>query len=88
MKGEKQAEGGRWGKIDQTMRPGKVVCYMEKTIALPLLTAYDKAKNAARSLKRLYARREAMMQRLVTEYRAALEFRDRRATEAREPGGR
>ena len=35
-----------------------------------------------RALKRLYRRREAMMGRLLEEYRAALEFRDRRAEES------
>jgi len=32
--------------------------------------------------KRLYARRQAMMDRLISEYRAALEFRDQRAEES------
>jgi hypothetical protein len=34
-------------------------------------------------LKRLYRRRQAMMDRLVAEYRAAPEQRDERAEEAR-----
>jgi deoxyhypusine synthase len=72
-----------WGKIDPDMLPGTVVCYMDNTVSLPLLTAYALARHAPRPLKRLYARREAMMQRLRDEYRAALAFRDRRAEEAR-----
>jgi len=35
-----------------------------------------------RPVKRLYDRREAMMERLVTEYHAALAFRDQRADDA------
>ena len=72
-----------WGKIDPDQLPGTVVCYIDNTVALPLLTAYALARHAPRPLKRLYARREAMMERLVTEYKAALAFRDRRAEEAK-----
>jgi hypothetical protein len=46
------------------------------------LTAYAKERRAARPLKRLYARRSAMMDRLTQEYRAALKFRDQRAKES------
>jgi deoxyhypusine synthase len=60
-----------------------VVVYTDNSVALPLLTAYALAKHASRPLRRLYDRREAMMDRLITEYRSALEFRDRRAEEAK-----
>jgi hypothetical protein len=59
-----------------------VVVYTDNSIALPLLTAYAKEKRPSRPLKRLYARRQAMMDRLVEEYRAALAFRDQRAEES------
>jgi hypothetical protein len=59
------------------------VIYTDSSIALPLLTAYARERRAARPLRRLYARRAAMMDRLVKAYRAALEFRDQRAEEAR-----
>ena len=71
------------GKIDPDQLPGTVVVYLDNTVALPLLTAYALERHAPRPLKRLYARRAAMMGRLLTEYRAALAFRDRRADEAR-----
>jgi hypothetical protein len=60
---------------------------MDNTVALPLLAAYALNRHPARPLKRLYARRQAMMDRLVQEYRSALEFRDRRADEAAESAG-
>jgi hypothetical protein len=62
--------------------PGTVVVYTDTSIALPLLTAYARERHTARPLKRLYGRRTAMMDRLVQEYRAALEFRDQRAEES------
>jgi deoxyhypusine synthase len=82
LSGATPAEAVSWGKIDPDQLPGTVVVYTDNSLALPLLTAYAKARVAPRPLKRLYARREAMMQRLVDEYRAAKAFRDERAVEA------
>jgi deoxyhypusine synthase len=83
LSGATPAEAVSWGKIDPDLLPGTVDCYMDNTVALPLLTSYACARHAPRPLKRLYDRREQMMQRLVDEYRKALEFRDRRAEESR-----
>jgi deoxyhypusine synthase len=83
LSGATPGEAVSWGKIDPDMLPGTVVCYLDNTVSLPLITAYALARHAPRPLKRLYARREAMMQRLVEEYHAALDFRNRRAEEAR-----
>jgi hypothetical protein len=58
------------------------VVYTDSSIALPLLTAYALERRAPRPPKRLYARRQAMMDRLIREYRAAIEFRDQRAEES------
>ncbi|HET8633478.1 MAG TPA: deoxyhypusine synthase [Gemmatimonadales bacterium] len=82
LSGATPAEAVSWGKIDPDLLPGTVVCYMDNTIALPLLTSYACARHAPRPLKRLYEKREQMMQRLVDEYRKALEFRDERAEES------
>jgi deoxyhypusine synthase len=83
LSGATPNEAVSWGKIDPDQLPGTVVVYMDNSVALPLLTAYALARHAPRPLKRLYRRREAMMDRLLTEYRAALGFRDRRAEEAK-----
>jgi deoxyhypusine synthase len=82
LSGATPAEAVSWGKIDPDLLPGTVVCYMDNTVALPLLTSYACARHAPRPLKRLYDKREAMMQRLVGEYRKALEFRDERAEQS------
>ena len=82
LSGATPGEAVSWGKIDPDMLPGTVVCYLDNSVSLPLLTAYAKARRAHRPLRRLYARREAMNRRLLEEYRAALETRDRRAHEA------
>src|SRR5512145_1998230 len=86
LSGATPAEAVSWGKIDPDMLPGTVVVYADNTITLPLLAAYALAKHEPRPLRRLYARRAAMMERLVGEYRAALGVRDRRAEEANARG--
>jgi deoxyhypusine synthase len=82
LSGATPAEAVSWGKIDPDQLPGTVVVYTDTSIALPLLTAYARERRDARPLKRLYARRAAMMDRLIREYRAALKFRDERAEES------
>lgn len=83
LSGATPAEAVSWGKIDPSMLPGTVVCYLDNSVSLPLLTSYALARHAPRPLRRLYAKRQDMMDRLTTEYRAALQFRDQRAQEAK-----
>src|SRR6195952_4610306 len=70
LSGATPAEAVSWGKIDPEQLPGTVVVYTDSSIALPLLTAYARERRGNRPLKRLYSRREAMMDRLLKEYRA------------------
>jgi len=91
LSGATPAEAVSWGKIDPDQLPGTVVVYLDNSVALPLLTAYALARRQPRPLKRLQKRRDAMLDRLVREYRDALEQRDRRAEESAQthsaPGG-
>ena len=68
LSGATPAEAVSWGKVDPDRLPDAVVCYTDATIALPLLTAYALAKHEPREPKRLFRRREEMMERLVREY--------------------
>jgi deoxyhypusine synthase len=34
-----------WGKIDPDQLPDAVVCYLDPTVALPIITAYALAKH-------------------------------------------
>jgi deoxyhypusine synthase len=68
LSGATPAEAVSWGKIDPDRLPDAVVCYLDSTVALPLLTSYARARHAARPLKRLYDRREAMMELLRAEF--------------------
>ena len=61
-------EGASWeivspvkDKVDPDKLPDTVVCYLDSTVALPLLTAYALAKRKPRELKKLYHRRETLV---------------------------
>jgi len=68
LSGATPAEAVSWGKIDPDRLPDAVVCYLDSTVALPLLTAYAHARHAKRPLKRLYDRRGDMMAGLRREF--------------------
>ncbi len=68
LSGATPAEAVSWGKIDPDRLPDAVVCYLDSTVALPLLTSYALAKRSKRKRRRLYDQREAMMARLREEY--------------------
>jgi deoxyhypusine synthase len=71
LSGATPAEAVSWGKIDPDRLPDAVVCYSDSTIALPLLTSYALANRRPRALKRLYDRRQQMLDLLVRELEQA-----------------
>jgi len=71
LSGATPAEAVSWGKIDPDKLPDAVVCYLDSTIALPVLTSYALGKKKKRKLKRLYDRRDEFMARLRKEFEAA-----------------
>jgi deoxyhypusine synthase len=71
LSGATPAEAVSWGKIDPDKLPDAVVCYVDSTIALPLLTSYALAKRKPRKLKRLLDHRAANMARLRSEFERA-----------------
>ncbi|HEX8941961.1 MAG TPA: deoxyhypusine synthase [Gemmatimonadaceae bacterium] len=71
LSGATPAEAVSWGKIDPDRLPDAVVCYLDSTVALPLLTSYAHARHAKRPLRRLYDRRDEMMNLLRTEFERA-----------------
>jgi deoxyhypusine synthase len=71
LSGATPAEAVSWGKIDPDRLPDAVVCYLDNTVALPLLTAYAHARHARRPLKRLLDKREANMAALRSEFAKA-----------------
>ncbi len=71
LSGATPAEAVSWGKIDPDKLPDAVVCYLDSTIALPILTSYALATREPRKLKRLYDKRGAMMKTLKAEFAKA-----------------
>jgi deoxyhypusine synthase len=71
LSGATPAEAVSWGKIDPDRLPDAVVCYLDTTVALPLLTAYAHARHEPRPLKRLLDRREENMRVLREEFARA-----------------
>lgn len=68
LSGATPGEAVSWGKVDPDRLPDAVVCYVDSTVALPLITAYALARHEPRKPKRLYDRREEFMKLLLSEY--------------------
>jgi deoxyhypusine synthase len=49
LSGATPAEAVSWGKIDPDRLPDAVVCYLDSTVALPILTAYALDNHAPRT---------------------------------------
>jgi deoxyhypusine synthase len=69
LSGATPGEAVSWGKVDPARLPDAVVCYLDSTVALPILTAYALAKHRPRPPRRLYDRREEFMNLLLQEYK-------------------
>jgi deoxyhypusine synthase len=68
LSGATPSEAVSWGKIDPQRLPDSIVCYVDATVALPLITAYALARARSRPPRRLYERRERMLNELRDAY--------------------
>jgi deoxyhypusine synthase len=68
LSGATPGEAVSWGKVDPENLPDCVVCYADSTITLPIITAYALTKVKPRKLKRLYDRRDAMLEKIRAMY--------------------
>ncbi|HWN94841.1 MAG TPA: deoxyhypusine synthase [Methylomirabilota bacterium] len=68
LSGATPAEAVSWGKVDPDSLPDCVVCYADSTIALPLLTAYVLSRVKPRKQKRLYDRRDQILDKVRAQY--------------------
>src|ERR1044071_5782890 len=69
LSGATPGEAVSWGKVDPDRLPDAVVCYVDSTVALPIITAYALERHEPRQPKRLYERREEFMGLLLSEYK-------------------
>lgn len=70
LSGATPSEAVTWGKVDPDQLPDSIVCYTDSTLALPIVTAYALARHEPRPHKRLYDRRDALLQQLADAYAA------------------
>src|SRR5580700_10178822 len=68
LSGATPQEAMTWGKVDPEMLPDTVTCYLDSTVALPLLTAYALAARPARQPRRLMDRLGELMHNLEQAY--------------------
>ncbi len=68
LSGATPGEAVSWGKVDPLQLPDAVVCYLDSTVGLPLLTHYALARCKPRKLKKLYDRLPALMEMITEEY--------------------
>src|SRR5258705_6476845 len=71
LSGATPAEAVSRGKIEPDRLPDAVVCYLDTTVALPLLTAYAHARHTPRKLNRLLDKRAHNMKVLRDEFAKA-----------------
>src|SRR3979409_1150607 len=70
LSGAPPQEAMTWGKVDPKQLPDTVTCYLDSTVALPLITAYALATHEPRPQRRLMDRLEEMTWQLEKEYGA------------------
>jgi deoxyhypusine synthase len=68
LSGATPSEAMTWGKVDPQQLPNSVICYLDSTVFLPLLTAYALAKHPPRPPRRLMDRLPTIMQELQQEW--------------------
>jgi len=68
LSGATPHEATTWGKVDPDKLPDAVVCYLDSTVALPLLTHYALARHKPRKLKRLYDKIPSCMKLVRKEF--------------------
>jgi len=74
LSGATPSEAVSWGKIDPEKLPGCVVCYLDSTVAMPLIASYLMATCAPRQTGGLYRQLPALVGRLREEYKATKQF--------------
>ncbi|HEX2720371.1 MAG TPA: deoxyhypusine synthase family protein, partial [Candidatus Deferrimicrobium sp.] len=72
LSGATPSEAVSWGKVDPDKLPDTVVCYLDATVALPLLCAFAFDRVGKRTRRRLYDRRGEMLSVLGKAYRKAV----------------
>ncbi len=84
LSGATPAEAVSWGKVDPDKLTDSVVVYTDSTIAVPLIVAYAVSRVKPRRLKRLYDRRDDLVERLKKDFLVEHERRTRETVKAQQ----
>jgi len=84
LSGATPAEAVSWGKVDPDKLTDSVVVYADSTIAVPLIVAYAVSRAKPRRLKRLYDRRDDLVERLKKDFLVEHERRTRETVKAQQ----
>jgi deoxyhypusine synthase len=76
LSGATPSEAMTWGKVDPDMLPDTVTCYLDSTVALPLMTAYALSRRAPRTPRRLMDRLPDLTRKLEAAYQEVLHARE------------
>jgi deoxyhypusine synthase len=76
LSGATPQEAMTWGKVDPDQLPDAIICYLDSTVALPILTAYSLAKHPPRPLRYLMEKLDGLTAQLQKEYRQRRKGRD------------
>ncbi|GIW80185.1 MAG: deoxyhypusine synthase [Gemmatales bacterium] len=68
LSGATPQEAMTWGKVDPRQLPDTVTCYLDSTVALPLITAYALANHSPRTPRRLMERLQELTDQLQIDY--------------------
>jgi deoxyhypusine synthase len=68
LSGATPSEAMTWGKVDPDKLPDSVTCYVDSTVALPLLAAYALSRRERREPRRLMERMPDLMNQLIESY--------------------
>ena len=68
LSGATPSEAMTWGKVDPDKLPGTVTCYLDTTVALPLLTAYALSRVKPRPHKRYMDKLPTLTAKLEARY--------------------
>jgi deoxyhypusine synthase len=70
LSGATPSEAMTWGKVDPDTLPDTVTCYLDSTVALPLLTTYALARHKPRTPRRLMDKLDMLTGAMETAYQA------------------
>ena len=68
LSGATPSEAMTWGKVDPDKLPGTVTCYIDSTVALPIMTAYALSRVKPRQSRRYMDRLPELATKLAARY--------------------